>query len=111
MKRTLIQSATIITMDDRIGGVRDGDVLVEDGRIAAVRPGIDTADAEIVDGRGRIAIPGLVNAHMHTWQTALRGYAATWTLLDYVRRMHAGACDLFTPDDVAMICPMISCKG
>ncbi|SFO18266.1 hypothetical protein SAMN05216330_102116 [Bradyrhizobium sp. Ghvi] len=33
MKRTLIQSATIITMDDRIGDVRDGDVLVENGRI------------------------------------------------------------------------------
>ncbi|MGY3233514.1 cytosine/adenosine deaminase-related metal-dependent hydrolase [Bradyrhizobium sp. USDA 4472] len=74
MKRTLIHSATIITMDDRIGDVGDGDVLVEDGRIAAVRPGIDAADAEIVDGRGGTVIPGLVNAYMHTWQTALRGW-------------------------------------
>ncbi|SFJ51973.1 amidohydrolase family protein [Bradyrhizobium sp. Gha] len=100
MKRTLIQSATIISLDDRIGDVRNGDVLVEDGRIAAVRPGIDAADAEIVDGRGRIVIPGLVNAHMHTWQTALRGYAANWTLLEYFRRMHAGLGTLFTPDDI-----------
>ena len=82
MKRTLIQSATIISMDASIGDVRDGDVLVENGRIAEVRPGIKAADAEIVDGRRRIVIPGLINAHMHTWQTGLRGYAANGTLLE-----------------------------
>ena len=41
MKRTLIQSATIISMDASIGDLRVGDVLVENGRIAEVRPGID----------------------------------------------------------------------
>lgn len=91
MQRTLIQSATIISMDDCIGDLRAGDVLVENGRIAEVRPGIElgsgAAQAEIVDGRGRIVIPGLINAHMHTWQTALRGYAANWTLLEYFRRV------------------------
>lgn len=100
MRRTLIQSATIISMDDRIGDLRAGDVLVENGRIADVRRGIDAGDAEIVDGSGRIVIPGLINAHMHTWQTALRGYAANWTLLEYFRRMHAGLATLFTPDDI-----------
>jgi cytosine/adenosine deaminase-related metal-dependent hydrolase len=100
MTRTLIQSATIISMDDRIGDLLDGDVLVENGRIAEVRPGIDAADAEIVDGCGRIVIPGLINAHMHTWQTGLRGFAANWTLLEYFRRMHAGLATLFTPDDI-----------
>lgn len=100
MRRTLIQSAIIISMDDRIGDLRAGDVLVENGRIADVRPGIDAGDAEIIDGRGRIVIPGLINAHMHTWQTALRGYAANWTLLEYFRRMHAGLATLFAPDDI-----------
>ncbi|WP_426608623.1 amidohydrolase family protein [Bradyrhizobium sp. McL0616] len=106
MLRTLIQSATIISMDDRIGELRDSDVLVENGRIAEVRPNIDLGsgaaetETEIVDGRGRIVIPGLINAHMHTWQTALRGYAANWTLLEYFRRMHAGLATLFGPDDI-----------
>lgn len=104
MKRTLIQSAAIISMDDRIGDLRAGDVLVENGRIVDVRPGIDlgsgAAETEVVEGRGRIVIPGLINAHMHTWQTALRGYAANWTLLEYFRRMHAGLATLFAPDDI-----------
>jgi len=37
---------------------------------------------------------------MHTWQTALRGYAANWTLLEYFRRMHAGLATMFRPDDI-----------
>ncbi|MEW6640335.1 MAG: amidohydrolase family protein [Pseudomonadota bacterium] len=100
MTRTLIKAATVITMDERLGDLAGADILIDGGRIADIRPGIDATDAEVVDGRGRIVIPGLVNAHMHTWQTALRGYAANWTLLAYFRRMHAGLATLFTPDDI-----------
>ncbi|MCP3398537.1 amidohydrolase family protein [Bradyrhizobium sp. CCGB20] len=104
MRRTLIKSATVISMDDAIGDLRTGDVLVEGSRIVDVRPSIDlgsgAAETEIVDGKGRIVIPGLINAHMHTWQTGLRGYAANWTLLEYFRRMHAGLATAFRPDDI-----------
>jgi cytosine/adenosine deaminase-related metal-dependent hydrolase len=100
MTRTLIRSATIVTMDDDLGDLAGADLLVEGNRIVDLRPNIEVADAEIVDGRGRIVIPGLINAHMHTWQTALRGYAANWTLLEYFRRMHAGLATLFQPDDI-----------
>jgi cytosine/adenosine deaminase-related metal-dependent hydrolase len=101
MRRTLIRSAIIISMDDAIGDLSTGDVLVQGTRIVDIRPSIDVAaDAEIVDGTGRIVIPGLINAHMHTWQTGLRGFAANWTLLEYFRRMHAGLATLFRPDDI-----------
>ncbi|MET4289589.1 cytosine/adenosine deaminase-related metal-dependent hydrolase [Bradyrhizobium sp. LB8.2] len=104
MRRTLIKSAVIISMDDAIGDFSTGDVLIERNRIVDVRPSIDVgssaAETEIVDGTGRIVIPGLINAHMHTWQTALRGYAANWTLLEYFRRMHAGFATVFRPEDI-----------
>ncbi|MBR0710937.1 amidohydrolase family protein [Bradyrhizobium liaoningense] len=101
MRRTLIRSATVISMDDAIGDLGTGDVLVEGSRIASVRPSIDVAaDTEIIDGEGRIVIPGLINAHMHTWQTGLRGFAANWTLLEYFRRMHAGLATVFRPEDI-----------
>ncbi|MET4219280.1 cytosine/adenosine deaminase-related metal-dependent hydrolase [Bradyrhizobium sp. LB14.3] len=104
MRRTLIKSAVIISMDDAIGDFSTGDVLIERNRIVDVRPSIDVgssaAETEIVDGTGRIVIPGLINAHMHTWQTALRGYAANWTLLEYFRRMHAGLATVFRPEDI-----------
>jgi cytosine/adenosine deaminase-related metal-dependent hydrolase len=104
MRPTLIKSATIVSMDARLGDLDSGDLLVEGDRIIDVRPHIDlgsgAAEAEVVDGTGRIVIPGLINSHMHTWQTALRGFAANWTLLEYFRRMHAGLATVFRPDDI-----------
>lgn len=110
MRRTLIKSATVISMDDAIGDLSNGDVLVEGSRIVDVRPSIDlgsgAGETEIVDGAGRIVIPGLINAHMHTWQTGLRGYAANWTLLEYFRRMHAGLATVFRPEDIHIATPV-----
>ena len=62
--------------------------------------GISDANEESAGDDTRIVIPGLVNAHMHTWQTALRGVAANWTLLEYFQKMHAGLATVFTPDDL-----------
>ena len=99
MDRILLHGAHVVTMAP---GQPDGlaNILVEDGRIAAVAPGLTVADAAQVDATGRIIIPGLVNAHLHTWQTALRGMASDWTLLEYFRHVHAGLATHFTPDDV-----------
>lgn len=98
--RTLLKSASVVTMDEGLGDFDDADVLVEHDRIVEIRPGIDAADADVVDARGRIVMPGLINAHMHTWQTALRGFAANWTLPEYFRRMHAGLATVFRPEDI-----------
>ncbi|MBZ5696704.1 MAG: amidohydrolase family protein [Acidobacteriia bacterium] len=100
MRRLLIQGATIITMDPRLGDLRPGDILIEDERIAAVGAHIDAAGAEIFDGRSFIVIPGLVNAHMHTWQTGLRAISSNWTLLEYFRWVHAGLATRFVPEDI-----------
>ena len=99
MGRLLLQGATVVTMAP---GIADGalDILVDGARIAAIAPDLDGGGAERVDLTGRIVIPGLVNAHMHTWQTALRGLAADWTLLEYFRHVHAGLATHFTPQDV-----------
>lgn len=99
MTRTLIRGATIITMDAQ-GDLPQGDLLVQGDRISAIGPAIHADDADVVDAAGCIVIPGLVNAHMHTWQTALRGVASNWTLLEYFRKMHAGLATAFQPEDL-----------
>lgn len=97
--RTLIRGATVITMDAQ-GDLPRGDVLVTGDTITEIAPAIQADDAQVVDASGCIVIPGLVNAHMHTWQTALRGLAANWTLLEYFQKMHAGLATVFEPDDL-----------
>lgn len=73
-RRILIKDAVVVTGDPRIGNFARADILVEGRRIAAV--GVDLAeangDAFVIDGRGKIAIPGFVDAHRHCWQNSLR---------------------------------------
>lgn len=101
-RRILIAGATILSMDAALGDLPRGDILVEDGRIAAIAPQIAAGDAERVEAAGRIAVPGFVNAHMHTWQTGLRGLAANWTLPEYFRWVHAGLATRFQPEDIGI---------
>ncbi|MBN9271720.1 MAG: cytosine deaminase [Mesorhizobium sp. SCN 65-12] len=96
----LIRNAIVLSMDDAVGDFLDGDVLVSGDRIAAVDHGLPAGEAEVIDGRGRIVIPGIVNAHMHTWQTGLRGLTANMTLLEYFRWVHRGLATAFRPADI-----------
>ncbi|ADZ70881.1 amidohydrolase family protein [Polymorphum gilvum] len=101
MSTTLIRDAIVVTMDERIGDLQRGSVLIENDRIAAVAPDIAAPEgAEVIEGAGMLAMPGFVNAHIHTWQTALRGIAADWTIAQYLRAMHAGLAGHFRPDDI-----------
>ena len=42
-----------------------GDILVRGGRIAAVGPGLEAGDALVIEGKGLVAAPGLVDIHVH----------------------------------------------
>jgi len=47
--------------------VHEGDIAMKDGKFAKVAPGMDPALAKQVhDGRGMLAFPGVVDAHMHS---------------------------------------------
>jgi cytosine/adenosine deaminase-related metal-dependent hydrolase len=98
----VIRGALALTMDEHLGDLPDADIVIEGDRISAIGPSGKPVgvDAEIVEARGRIVIPGLVNAHMHTWQTGLRSVASNWTLLEYFKKMHAGLATVFRPEDL-----------
>ena len=48
----------------------------------------------------RWSCPGFVDTHRHTWQTAMRGICADWTLLDYFRGIRLQISTAFGPEDV-----------
>lgn len=97
--RTLLRAGHVISMDPDIGDLPRGDVLIEDGKIAAVRPEIG-ADAEVLDMTGRIVIPGFVDTHRHTWEASIRGVAPDATLDDYFVDILDTFAPLYTPQDV-----------
>jgi cytosine/adenosine deaminase-related metal-dependent hydrolase len=99
LTRILIQGATILSLDPRIGDFR-GDILVEGSRIIAVEPSIPCVDAEVIPAQRMIALPGFVDSHRHTWQSLLRGTAVDWTLAQYFAGVRGVMGRLYTPDDM-----------
>jgi cytosine/adenosine deaminase-related metal-dependent hydrolase len=97
--RTLIRGGHVLSMDPDIGDLEKGDVLIEDGRIAAVQPSIE-ADAEVIDASGRIVIPGFIDTHRHTWETAIRNCAPNATLDDYFVEVLDTFAPLYRAEDV-----------
>lgn len=45
-------------------GIREGDILIEGEKIVAVGKGLTSA-GEVIDVRGKIVMPGVVDAHVH----------------------------------------------
>jgi 5-methylthioadenosine/S-adenosylhomocysteine deaminase len=99
MRRTLIKNGYVVTMD-RAGEIPGGDVLIEGEKIAAVGKNIEAPEADMIDASQMIVLPGLINGHLHTWQTGLRGLAADWTVAEYMKAMHRGLATLFEPEDI-----------
>ncbi|TCK24566.1 amidohydrolase family protein [Pseudonocardia endophytica] len=102
MARTLIRGGHVLTMDDAVGDLPTGDVLVEDGVIAAVAPSLDVTDAEVIDASGHLVLPGLVDTHRHTWQSLVRGICGDWTLGDYYFGIRLAISPAYTADDVRL---------
>ena len=100
MGKTLISGGCIVSVDPAIGTLSRGDVLIDGNRIVDVSPSISIDDARVIDAANRIVMPGLVNAHLHTWQTAIRGLSADWSLSQYFQRMHRGMAARFGPEDI-----------
>jgi dihydroorotase len=64
MRPLLLKGGRVI--DPRRGFDQPADVLIQDGKIAAVQAGLGTPDgAEVRDVRGQVVAPGLVDVHVH----------------------------------------------
>jgi cytosine/adenosine deaminase-related metal-dependent hydrolase len=94
VSRLLIEGCeVVVTMDDAGTELAGGSILIEDGVVAWVGsgspPGADGADgAERLDGRGTVAIPGLVNTHHHLYQTLTRARAQDQGLFGWLRELY-----------------------
>lgn len=63
----------VATFDDRGRELVDADIVLSDGRIVAVGRDLEIpSGAEVIDGRGWLALPGMTNAHQHLYQVGMR---------------------------------------
>ena len=72
MSETLIRNADyILTMNDSREELAGADILIRDGKIAAVGRGLSTQGA-VLEAKGCVVTPGLVNTHHHLYQSLTR---------------------------------------
>ncbi|MFI6284902.1 amidohydrolase family protein [Streptomyces sp. NPDC051018] len=80
-------------------GAPEWDVLIEDGAIRAIGPGLSRDGAEVVDASGKLVVPGFVDTHLHLWQTPLRGMTADLWAREYFHTVHPMS-EYYTPEDM-----------
>lgn len=99
----LYTKATIITVNAARDIIQDGAILVRGNKIAAVGKTEKFVEQypneDITELEGRIIIPGLINAHMHTAQTLLRGTADDLELVSWLCERIWPLQGNFTPED------------
>jgi len=102
-QRILLKGGVVLTLDRQVGDFAQADVLIENGKISAVRPDIAVSAeaAAVVDAVNHILIPGFVDTHSHSYQGILRGIMTNGVLdPDYNRDVQTKLTPAFQPADV-----------
>src|SRR5712692_4834635 len=81
-RRYIIRGGSVMSMDPKVGDFAKADVLVEGKRIQKIGPNLHAGDADVIDARGRIVMPGFIDTHHHQFETALRGFLANGILIN-----------------------------
>lgn len=98
--RILLKGGTVVSMDDKVGDLAKGDVLIEGTKISAIAPEINAADAQVIDALDCIIVPGLVDCHRHSWEAQLRRINPNSpTLADYMNATHLSFAKFYRPQD------------
>ena len=86
----IIKNARIITMDPQRRILDDGALVISGSRIAAVG---DRAELEaqypgaaVINAKGMLVIPGLINAHTHIYQVLYKGLGDDASLSDWLKK-------------------------
>jgi 5-methylthioadenosine/S-adenosylhomocysteine deaminase len=89
MNSILIKNGSVVTVDDERRVYEKGFVFIEDDLITAVSPGNPSSQQEkadsVIDASLMAAMPGMVNAHTHLFQTFIRGLADDKPLLEWLK--------------------------
>src|SRR5437870_5807775 len=81
-RRYIIRGGSVLSMDPKVGDFAQADVLVQGKKILAVGPDLHAGDADVIDARGRIVMPGFIDTHHHQFETALRSFLTNGILIN-----------------------------
>ncbi|MFQ2520361.1 amidohydrolase family protein [Aeromonas caviae] len=97
----LIKGATILSMDENVGNIARGDILISGSTITAIGEDLEANGARVIDATNMIAMPGMVDSHRHSWEGQLRRINPNATCLeDYSNATHFSFAKYYRPADM-----------
>ena len=84
MNKLLIKNAKALLWKNGKFSISDQDILISGNRIEKLGVGIESEDAEVIDGSHRLVIPGFVNTHSHATMSLFRNYKDDVNLQDWL---------------------------
>ena len=102
MPETVIRGCGIVTMNPAREQILSGDIHIDRGRLLHVGPPLASLPegADVIDGRGKVALPGFISCHHHLTQSLLRGFAADSDLLEWLAACIRPTGPHLRPEDV-----------
>jgi cytosine/adenosine deaminase-related metal-dependent hydrolase len=67
----------VLTLGERTPNIAQADVLVDDGKVAEIGPGLRARDAERVNAADTVVMPGFVDTHRHASRSLLRNLGSS----------------------------------
>lgn len=100
MSDLIIRNAIVVTCDDSGTIIRDGGIVVENGRVVQVAPSAELpGDAQrVIDGSGHILMPGIVNTHCHAADSLFRGLIEDLPLEPWLQTVWKAEGAILTPE-------------
>ena len=97
----VIKNGTVITMDEkREKKYETLDIVIEEDTIKEVLPNYQGPSDEIIDAKGKIVMPGLINSHTHLGMSIFRATNDNLNLDDWLTKKIWPIEDNLTVDDV-----------
>jgi len=100
----IIQGEWVITLDKTRRMIRNGAVVINDGKIAAVGRSDDICQLYVArktfSGKGKMVLPGMINAHVHTLEQLERGMADELPIFPWIFERTLPYEAALTPDEV-----------
>ena len=70
----LIRDSLVLPLDEARTAAHQADILIENGSISYVGPAVSHGKVDrTIDGQNKLVMPGLINAHAHSFDTLLKG--------------------------------------
>ena len=98
--KTLIKNATLLDMVKDEPNIRKTDILIDENIIVQIKENIEDQEAQIIDAKEKLVMPGFVNTHTHLAMSIFRGYKDDQKLMDWLENAIFPVEEKLRPEDI-----------